>query len=74
MFISKKHVEKYGEKTKKKQLLNSPLEQKNVLSISELMSIHLGNSSWFLAAKLTFKENMHLNIFFPDKNYTGRSN
>ena len=28
----------------------------------------------FFAAKFRLKENLHLNIFLPEKNHTGRSN
>ena len=59
MFISKEYVEKYGKNNKKINLLI--------------------NSYQFIAAVFgckiqILKENMHLDIFSPEKNHTGRSN
>ena len=59
MFIGKEYIEKYGKKTTKKLTY----QLTNVKS-----------SLLFLAAKFRSKENMHLNIFLPEKNHTGRSN
>ena len=35
---------------------------------------HVNSSLLFLVAKFSLKENMHLNIFLPEKNHMGRSN
>ena len=59
MFISKEYVEKYGKNNKK---IN--------LSINSCQFIAVV----FFAAKFRLKENLHLNIFLPEKNHTGRSN
>ena len=59
MFISKEYIEKYGKKTTK--ILTYQLTRVN-------------SSLLFFAAKFRLKENMHLNIFLPEKNHTGRSN
>ena len=59
MFISKEYIEKHGKKTTK--ILTYQLTRVN-------------SSLLFFAAKFRLKENMHLNIFLPEKNHTGRSN
>ena len=59
MFISKEYVEKYGKNNKK---IN--------LSINSCQFIAVV----LIAAKFRLKENLHLNIFLPEKNHTGRSN
>ena len=58
MFISKEYVEKYGKTPK---ILTYQLTRVN-------------SSLLFFAAKFRLKENMHLNVFLPEKNHTGRSN
>ena len=59
MFISKEYAGKIRKKTTKK--LTYQLT-------------HVNSSLLFFAAKFRLKENMHLNIFLPEKNHTGRSN
>ena len=59
MFISKEYVEKYEKKTTKK--LTYQLT-------------HVNSSLLIFAAKFRLKKNLHLNIFLPEKNHTGRSN
>ena len=41
------------------------------LTYNKLMLIH---RYCFFAAKFGLKENLHLNIFLPEKNHTGTSN
>ena len=59
MFVSKEYVEKYGKKQQKK--LNYQLA-------------YVNSSLLFFAPKFRLKENLHLNIFLPEKNHTGISN
>ena len=64
MFIGKEYVEKYGkyrDMSKKTKKLTYQLT-------------HVNLSLLFFAAKFRLKENMHLNIFLPQKNHTYRSN
>ena len=48
--------------------------EKTTTKILTYQLIRVNSPLLFFAAKFRLKENMHLNIFLPEKNHTGRSN